>query len=105
MSITVTVVFPNSPDAVYDLDYYQTKHMPLIQERWAQYGIKSWSVTKFSNGLDGSPPHYAFGSTTVWDSREQVEKAFAGPEVGEIMGDVVNFSNQPAVFLVGEVLC
>ncbi|KAH6679905.1 ethyl tert-butyl ether degradation EthD [Plectosphaerella plurivora] len=104
MAVSITVVFPNEADAEYDIDYYITKHMPLIQSRWGKYGVKSWSVTKFGNGVDGSAPLYAFGSTVNWDNHEQIKTAFAGPEVGEIMGDVPNFSNKQPVFLVGEVL-
>ncbi|KAJ0369391.1 hypothetical protein COL26b_010470 [Colletotrichum chrysophilum] len=87
MTITITVVFPNDDDAQYDIDYYVTKHMPLIQERW-----------------DGAKPLYAFGSVVYWDNLEQIKTAFGGPEVGEIMGDVSNFSNKEPIFLTGEVL-
>ncbi|OLN86556.1 hypothetical protein CCHL11_08522 [Colletotrichum chlorophyti] len=104
MTITITVVFPNEADAKYDIDYYVNKHMPLIQERWGQYGVKSWSVTKFQNGADGSAPLYAFGSTVSWDNLDQIKSAFAGPEAAEIMGDVSNFSNKQPIFLTGEVL-
>ncbi|KAF4825611.1 hypothetical protein CGCSCA5_v000415 [Colletotrichum siamense] len=104
MTITITVVFPNDDDAQYDIDYYVTKHMPLIQERWGKYGVKSWSVTKFQPGADGAKPLYAFGSVVYWDNLEQIKTAFGGPEVGEIMGDVSNFSNKEPIFLTGEVL-
>ncbi|KAH6866239.1 hypothetical protein B0T10DRAFT_468057 [Thelonectria olida] len=104
MAFTVTVVFPNESDAKYDIDYYVTKHMPLIQERWGKYGVTSWSATKFTDGLDGSPSLYAFGSVVNWDNADQVKTAFAGPEVAEIMGDVPHFSNKQAIFLLGEVL-
>lgn len=104
MAVTVTVVFPNEPDAKYDIEYYMAKHMPLIETRWGKYGIKSWSATKYSNGIDGSPPLYAFGSVVTWDNEEQVKTAFTGPEVGEIMADVPNFSNKQPIFLIGELL-
>ncbi|KAH7141041.1 hypothetical protein EDB81DRAFT_948737 [Dactylonectria macrodidyma] len=104
MAFTVTVVFPNEPDAKYDIDYYLTKHMPMIQERWGKYGVISWSATKFIDGLDGSPSPYAFGSVVNWDNADQVKTAFAGPEVADIMRDVSNFSNKQAIFLLGEVL-
>ncbi|CCF36772.1 ethyl tert-butyl ether degradation EthD [Colletotrichum higginsianum] len=104
MTVTITVVFPNEPDASYDIEYYVSKHMPLIQERWGKYGVVSWSVTKFQNGVDGSAPLYAFGSVVTWDNVDQIKAAFAGPEAGEIMGDVAKFSNKQPVFLTGEVL-
>ncbi|KAF4774338.1 ethyl tert-butyl ether degradation [Colletotrichum scovillei] len=104
MTVTITVVFPNDPDAEYDINYYTTKHMPLIQEQWRKYGVTSWSVTKFQPGADGIPPLYAFGSTVTWDSLQQIKAAFAGPEAAGIMGDVPNFSNKQPIFLTGEVL-
>lgn len=104
MTITITVIFPNEPDADYDIEYYATKHMPLIQTLWSKYGLTSWSMTKFIDGIDSSSPLYAFGSTVTWDSIEQVKAAFAGPEASEIMGDVRNFSNKDPIFLTGEVL-
>ncbi|KAM0331390.1 hypothetical protein ACHAQA_003063 [Verticillium albo-atrum] len=104
MAVTITVLFPNEADAKYDIDYYVNKHMPLIQSLWGPYGVQSWSATKFGNGVDGSAPKYAFGSTVTWENGDQVKAAFAGPEVGRIMGDVANFSNKEAVFLTGEVL-
>ncbi|KAH6892892.1 ethyl tert-butyl ether degradation EthD [Thelonectria olida] len=104
MSFTITVLFPNEPDAKYDIDYYTTKHMPLIQTLWGKYGVKSWSATKFANGINGSAPVYTFGSIVVWDNQEQVKTAFSGPEADEIMGDVPNFSNKQPVFLFGDVL-
>lgn len=104
MVTTITVVFPNEPDANYDIDYYIRHHMPLIQSLWGKYGVKGWSVTKYGNGIDGSAPLYAFGSVVVWESAAGIETAFAGTEVAHIMGDVPNFSNKQPIFLIGEVV-
>ncbi|RMJ16838.1 hypothetical protein CDV36_003471 [Fusarium kuroshium] len=103
MTFTITVLFPNEPDAKYDFDYYVSKHLPLIQERWGKYGVKSWSATQFTSGLDGSPSPYAFGSVVEWENADQIKTAFEGPEAAEIMGDVANFSNKQALFLLGRV--
>ncbi|WAO88885.1 Hypothetical protein NCS54_00625000 [Fusarium falciforme] len=103
MAFTITVLFPNEPDAKYDFEYYVSKHMPLIQECWGKYGAKSWSATQFTGGLDGSPSPYAFGSVVEWEDADQVKTAFEGPEAAEIMGDVANFSNKQALFLLGRV--
>ncbi|WYZ45683.1 hypothetical protein EsH8_VIII_000999 [Colletotrichum jinshuiense] len=104
MVFTITVVFPNEPDAKYDIDYYVANHMPMIQDLWGKYGVKSWSVTKFQNSVDGSAPLYAFGSVVTWGSVDQMRTAFAGPEAEGIMGDVANFSNKHPIFLTGEVI-
>ncbi|CAI7569187.1 unnamed protein product [Penicillium crustosum] len=81
MTFTITVLFPNQPDAKYDIDYYTSHHMPLIKQSWAKYGVQNCVV--------------------VWENKEGVEKAFASPEVAEVMGDVPKFSNKEPVFLFG----
>ncbi|KAH8602370.1 hypothetical protein B0O99DRAFT_606343 [Bisporella sp. PMI_857] len=101
-SPTITVVFPNDDDAKYDIGYYTNHHMPLIASKWGKYGIKGWSVTKFGPGADGSAPLYAFGSTVHWKDSQSITNAFSGPETGEIMSDIPNFSNKHPVFLYGE---
>lgn len=104
MSCTVTVVFPNDADAKYDIEYYSKNHMTLIEKHWSKFGLKSWSVTKYIPGLDGSPPAYAFGSEVYWESEEGMAQAFRSSEVAEIMADVTLFSNKPPTFLIGQII-
>lgn len=104
MACTVTVVFPNDADAKYDIDYYIKNHMTLIAKHWSKFGLKSWSVTKYIPGLEGTPPVYAFGSEVYWESEEGMKKAFGSPEVAEIMADVARFSNKPPTFLIGQTI-
>lgn len=103
MSFIITVVFPNEPDAKYDIDYYGLHHMPLVKEQWAKYGVTGWNVRKFEPGPDGAEPKYAFGSDVFWESKEKLQAAFSGPEAAGIMGDVPNFSNKSPIFLYGQV--
>ncbi|CAK41996.1 uncharacterized protein BO96DRAFT_492378 [Aspergillus niger CBS 101883] len=105
MTYTITVVFPNETDAQYDIDYYTNVHMRLIEKHWSKYGLKSWSVTKFGPSLDGTAPVYAVGSRVHWESEEGMKRAFESPEVAEVMGDVVHFSNKQPIFLFGETEC
>ena len=104
MSFAITVVFPTHADSNYNIDYYVSHHMPLIERHWKKFGLKSWSVTKFAPGLDGNPPLYAFGSVVSWENEEGMKEAFGSPEAAEIMGDVPNFSNVQPIFLLGQIL-
>ncbi|GIC94611.1 uncharacterized protein Aud_001940 [Aspergillus udagawae] len=104
MACTITVVFPNDVDAKYDIDYYITNHMTLIEKHWSKYGLQGWSVTKYIPSLDGAAPVYAFGSQVYWESEEGMKKAFESAEAAEIMGDVPHFSNKPPIFLIGQTI-
>ncbi|KAJ5904831.1 uncharacterized protein N7473_001747 [Penicillium subrubescens] len=84
MAYTITAVFPNNADAKYDIDYYARKHMPLIEKRWSQYGLKNYEV--------------------FWENEEGMKKAFESATVAEIMADVPRFSNKPPIFLVGQII-
>jgi hypothetical protein len=35
---TLSVVYPRAPGATFDYDFYQNKHLPLADRRWAQAG-------------------------------------------------------------------
>ncbi|KAF6785550.1 hypothetical protein CMUS01_16561 [Colletotrichum musicola] len=104
MSIAITVLFRNEPDAKYDIDYYVDNHMPMIQSLWGKYGVTGWSATKYTSGADCSAPEFSFGSTVTWESEDQIATAFAGPEAKQIMGDVPKFSNTKPIFLFGETI-
>lgn len=103
MPASITVLFPNEADAKYDINYYKTHHMPLIEKLWGHFGVTSWSVTTFTPGPDGSDPTFVFGSVVNWASAEAIKTAFADESVQQIMQDVPNFSNKQPTFLFGDV--
>ena len=103
MAASVTILYPNDADAKYDINYYKTHHMPLLEKLWGQFGITSWSVTTFTPGLDGSAPAFAFGSVINWVSAEAIKTAYADESVKQLMQDVPNYSNKQPTLLFGDV--
>ena len=43
----VTILYPKTEGASFDLDYYSTSHMPLLAERLGDH-CKGWGVDKVS---------------------------------------------------------
>ena len=39
MATTITVLYESIDDATFNLDYYMTKHMPLVDEKFKPFGI------------------------------------------------------------------
>lgn len=94
-----TVLYPNEDDTKFDLDYYLATHMPLVGQKWKQYGLTGWDVIKHDATVGGAAPKYLIEATLVWESKEAAEKATTGPEAQEVFGDVPNFTNkQPVLF-------
>lgn len=94
---TITVVYPQG--AKFNMDYYMATHMPLVQKRWSQYGLKSWKVLKF-----GEDTPYCVQATLEFDSIESFQTAASSEEAKEVLGDIPNFSDKEPVIMPGEIV-
>ncbi|CZT16803.1 uncharacterized protein RCC_02637 [Ramularia collo-cygni] len=93
---TVTVVYPKG--AKFNMDYYKSTHMPLVQKKWAPMGLTSWKVIKFSDDAE-----YCVQATLEFKDIQAFQAAASGEEAKEVLGDVPNFSDKEPVILAGEV--
>jgi hypothetical protein len=102
------------------MDYYLKTHMPLVQENWSSYGLKSWKVCYANPPLhdllrkhrltkekviqfgDDSP--YAVQATLEWGSLDDFKKAAGSDSTKTVMDDVKNFSNTTPKLFSGEVV-
>lgn len=100
MTVTITISYPRtSPPTPFDLDYYLSTHMPLVQEGWASKGLKSWSVITMD---DASP--YTVQALLQWESEEAFNAA-AGSEQGKgVFADIKNFTPGSPVKSVGKIV-
>ena len=53
--IKVSVMYPNSPGARFDHDYYRDKHLPLIKGRMGA-ALKYYTIDKGLSGESGGRP-------------------------------------------------
>ena len=108
--ITVVVAYPSTDpktsDAIkFNMPYYLSTHMPLIDKVWGPHGMLRWSITEFPDPdpFSGQAPPYRVQTTLHWKSVEDF-KAAMGDEGSKVTGeDVKNFSNVWPVIWVGTV--
>ncbi|KAI3324125.1 hypothetical protein HD806DRAFT_60964 [Xylariaceae sp. AK1471] len=98
MTYIVTVVYPTGTK--FNMDYYLTKHMPLVQELWRPHGLKSWKVANYTN--PDAP--YSVQAWLEWESKEHSEKGIASQDGSTIFADVSKFSDQQPAVLSGELV-
>jgi uncharacterized protein (TIGR02118 family) len=100
--IKVTVLYPNGSGAKFDMNYYVTKHMPLVRERCTPECRSIAAEGGVGGGAPGSPaPYIAVGHLT-FDSVAAFQKAFT-PHMSEIMGDIPNYTNTSPVIQISEI--
>lgn len=100
--IKVSVLYPNSDDARFDMTYYVERHMKLVQDR---LGAACKGVTA-EQGLGGpapgSKPTYIAMGHLLFDSLQTFQQVFP-QHAQELMADIPNFTNTHPVVQISEV--
>jgi uncharacterized protein (TIGR02118 family) len=101
--IKVSVMYPNTPGARFDHEYYRDKHMPLVKTRMGDSCI-TYTVDKgLAGGAPGERPTYVAMCHIFSDSVETFEAGF-GPHAKEILGDIPNYTDLAPVIQISEVV-
>lgn len=93
----ITVIYPSNSGTKFDADYYISKHIPLVKQRWGSLGMSDITVLRGIPGPDGAAPGISTMALLTFGSIEQFQQA--SKEHGrEVFADVVNFTDgQPIV--------
>ena len=101
--IKVSVMYPNTPAARFDHDYYRDKHMPLVQARMGA-ACKYYTVDKgLAGGAPDAPATFVAMCHIFCDSVEAFQTSF-GPHADEILGDIKNYTDLTPVIQISEVV-
>ena len=99
--IKVSVFYPNSPGAKFDMTYYTTKHMTMVQKKVA--GCKGIAAEQgLAGGSPGAAATYIAIGHLLFDSVEAFQTAFA-PHASEILADVPNYTNAQPVIQINQI--
>ena len=97
--LKISVLYPNGPNAKFDMTYYCGRHMALCQEVLGA-ALKRVEVDEgVGGGGPGVPAPYVAIGHLYFDSVESYEKAWA-PRGVEIVADVPNYTNVAPVLQV-----
>ncbi|WP_332750542.1 EthD family reductase [Hydrogenophaga sp.] len=101
--IKVSVMYPNTPVAKFDHDYYRDQHMPMVKDK-LDVACKFYTVDKgLAGGAPGAPATYVAMCHLYFDSVEVFMGAF-GPHAKDIMADVPNYTDIAPVMQISEVV-
>jgi len=100
--IRVTVMYPQTEGARFDMDYYVNKHVPLVGDLCGA-AMKSATIDAGLAGMTpGDPPPYVAMVHMTFESVEAFQGAF-GPNIPQIMGDVPNYTDIAPQVQISEV--
>ena len=91
--IRVSVMYPKSEGSTFDMEYYETKHMAIVD---ATMKPTKWEI---DSGVDG--PYMAIGHL-FFESMDAMGAAMGG--AGDAMADVPNFTNIESAIQISEII-
>ena len=99
--VRLTVFYPHSAGAKFDLDYYLNRHLPMASQLIGS-AIKGVTVEEGIAGAEGAPPHYIVMTHVMFESVEALERAMHehGPK---IFADVPNYTTIQPQIQISEV--
>jgi uncharacterized protein (TIGR02118 family) len=101
--IKVSVLYPNTPGARFDHDYYRDRHMPLVQARLGAACL-FYTVDRGLCGatLNDAAPFIAQCHIHC-ESLEAFQTAF-GPHAEEIGADIANYTDIEPIVQISDVV-
>ena len=87
----VSVIYPKSDTSHFDHDYYNHKHIPLVQRTYGMHGMLNLKVLRGTSSLGGGPI-YELIALLEFADMDAFLKA-AGAHSDEVMADVPHFTN------------
>lgn len=101
--IKVSILYPNGEGKKFDMDYYKTKHMPMIANLLGD-SLKLLAIEAGISGRTASDPapylavgHLYFDRLSAWQNSFR-------PHADKIRSDIPNYTNIQPVILISEVV-
>jgi uncharacterized protein (TIGR02118 family) len=96
-------MYPNTPNARFDYDYYLNRHMPLVEKLMGEH-LKSYSIEKgVAGGAPGQPAVYLVICRLFSESIQDFQAGF-GPHAKEIRGDMANYTDIVPTIQFSEII-
>ena len=99
----VSVMYPDTEGARFDLDYYRTKHMELVTHYLKPFGLVRTEVLKGISGGGGQPAPYVCIGNLYFETLDGYEKGVAASG-GAVRADISNFTNVAPIRQISEIL-
>jgi uncharacterized protein (TIGR02118 family) len=102
--IKLTVLYPNTENSHFDMDYYLQKHTPLVKQRLTPLGLVKIELSAGVAGMaPGATASYAMIGNLCFNSMEDLQNSLA-THGAELTADIANFTNIQAEMLITQAV-
>ncbi|MGK9063843.1 EthD family reductase [Stutzerimonas chloritidismutans] len=100
--IKVSVMYPNTPGARFDHEYYRDTHLPLLKARMGDACLY-YTIDRALTAAPDVPAPYIAMCHIFCESLDAFQAAFA-PHAEEIVADIPNYTDLTPIRQISEVV-
>jgi uncharacterized protein (TIGR02118 family) len=101
--IKVSIMYPYAEGKTFNMEYYETKHMPMVAAYLGSNLVKYTIEKGTASGIPNQPlPYMAIGTFYVKNLSDY--QAAIAPNRDAIRADFANYTNATPVILISEVV-
>jgi len=101
--IKISIMYPYAEGKTFNMEYYETKHMPMVAAFLGSNLIKYTIEKGLASGVPNQPlPFMAIGTFYVKSFSDY--QAAIGPHIDAIRADFANYTNISPIIFVSEVV-
>jgi uncharacterized protein (TIGR02118 family) len=98
----LTILYPNTDGATFDLDYYLDVHVPM-SKRYQEPALKSFTVdVGTGTGIPDEKPPFLVIANLVYESMDAFVEVFM-PHMEELQNDIKNYTNVAPIIQFSEI--
>jgi uncharacterized protein (TIGR02118 family) len=101
--IKVSVMYPFAEGKTFNMEYYETKHMPMVAALLGSNLVKYTIEKGLASGIPNQPLSYIAIGTFYVKNLNDYQAAIA-PNRDAIRADFANYTNATPVILISEVV-
>lgn len=102
--VRITVLYPNETGKRFDHEYYVRKHMTLVRERLASFGLIRTEVDRgLAGGTPGAPAPFVAVGHVYFDTLEGFQRGM-NQHGREILGDIPNYTDISPTIQISEII-
>ncbi len=100
--VKVSIMYPNSAAANFNIEYYCNTHMPMVEELLGDV-LKDSNVDHgLAGGAPGEMAPFIAMGHMIFDSVDSFQDAF-GPQAEKIIADIPNYTNTQPQIQISEI--
>lgn len=91
--VCISVLYPYAHGKQFDHEYYASKHMPLVRERFRGFGLSRYEIDRgLTAAAPGSAAPYTCVGRLYFNTVDEFQNAMAA-HAPEILGDIPNYTD------------